>query len=265
LAVTETNSLLVWEQAEMKRSSYEASRVAPAIRATTPRTLKRYTAASADTAYPLEYAFHLVGDARGLNVLDLGCGTGANSSILAARGARVTSMDISPDLLQLAARRVALDGHARAVTPVCGSAHAVPVPDASMDLVFGAAILHHLDLELTAREVLRVLKPGGRAIFMEPTRNSRLLAFLRRLIPYQAPDVSPFERPLRHDEIAAFASGFIRRSSRAFRLPLLPLLRLALPKRHEQRIFDWDRALLRRFPSLGHVATVLVFELQKSE
>jgi SAM-dependent methyltransferase len=264
VAVTETNDLLVWEQAEIKRSSTEASKAA-AIRATTARTLKRYTSAAADSPYPLEYAFHLVGDARGLDVLDLGCGTGANSTILAARGARVTSMDISPDLLELAARRVSLDAFGDVVTTVCGSAHAIPVPDASMDLVFGAAILHHLDLDLTAREVLRVLKPGGRAIFMEPTRNSRVLAFLRRLIPYQAADVSPFERPLRHDEIAAFASAFTLRSARPFRLPLVPLLRLLLPLKAERRVFAWDRALLRRFPALGHVATVMVFELQKQQ
>jgi SAM-dependent methyltransferase len=196
-------------------------------------------------------------------VLDLGCGTGANTAILAARGARVASMDISPDLLVLAARRVALDGFAGAVTTVCGSAHAIPLPDASVDLVFGAAILHHLDLALTAREVHRVLKPGGRAIFSEPIRNSRTVNFVRGLIPYRAPDVSPFERPLRHDEIAAFASGFTLRRSRSFRLPFVPLLRLALPKPLEPRIFAMDRALLRRWPRLDHIATVRVFEIQK--
>jgi len=129
--------------------------------------------------------------------------------------------------------------------------------------VFGAAILHHLDLALTAREVHRVLKPGGRAIFTEPIRNSRVLAFLRRLIPYQAADVSPFERPLRQDEIESFASLFTRQRWRRFRLPLVPLLRLALPKSAERRVFEWDRTLLERWPRLGHFATVSVFELHK--
>jgi SAM-dependent methyltransferase len=259
---TDAHSLLTWERAEIKRSSTEASKAA-AIRPTAAGLLKRYTFNEANTPYPLEYAFHLVGDAHGQRALDLGSGTGANSTLLAARGARVTSMDISPDLLTLAERRVELDGFGDSITTVCGSAHAIPLPSNSLDLVFGAAVLHHLDLALTAQEVYRVLKPGGRAIFMEPTRNSRLLAFLRKLIPYQAADVSPFERPLRDDEIASFSSLFTRQQTRRFRLPFVPLLRLLLPKRFERRIFRWDQALLQRWPRLGYFATVTVFEVQK--
>ena len=262
MAGTETTSLLTWERAEIERSASEASKTPP-VRPTSRAVIARYTAAAPDTPYPLEYAFHLVGDARGLQVLDLGCGNGSNSSILAARGGRVASMDISPDLLALAEQRVRLDGYGDAVTSVCGSAHAIPLPDESVDLVFGAAILHHLDLALTARELHRVLKPGGRAIFQEPIRNSRLLAALRRLIPYRSPDVSPFERPLRQDEIASFAAPFTLRRARSFRLPLLPLLAAVLPKRMESRLYAWDHALLKRWPGLGYLATIMVFEVEK--
>jgi SAM-dependent methyltransferase len=171
-------------------------------------------------------------------------------------------MDISPDLLALAERRVQLDGLGGAITTLCGSAHDVPLPDSSVDVVFGNAILHHLDLELTSREIHRLLKPGGRAIFTEPTRNSRLVAFLRRLIPYQAADVSPYERPLRRDEIASFARRFASFHARSFRLPFVPLLAL-LGKRFETRAFAWDRALLRQFPGLAYFATVTVFEVRK--
>jgi SAM-dependent methyltransferase len=262
VAVTDANSLITWERAEIKRSATEASKTA-AVRPTAASLVKRYTNTRENTPYPLEYAFHLVGDASGQHVLDLGSGTGSNSTLLASRGARVTSMDISPDLLALADRRIELDGFADRITTVCGSAHSIPVPSNSLDLVFGVAILHHLDLTLTSREVHRVLKPGGRAIFVEPTRNSRVLAFLRKLIPYQAADVSPFERPLRDDEIASFSSPFARTRTRRFRLPHVPLLRLLLPRRLEHRVFEWDRALLQRWPRLGYFATVAVFEIHK--
>jgi SAM-dependent methyltransferase len=262
LAATNAQGLLTWEEAEIKRSSTEASRVAAAIRPTSAGVRRRYAAPPADTPYPLEYAYYLLGDVRGQQVLDFGCGTGADSTLIAARGAQVTSMDISPDLLALAERRVELDGLAGSITPLCASAHSIPLPDASVDVVFGNAILHHLDLELTAREVHRVLKPGGRAVFTEPVRNSRILARLRRLIPYQAADVSPFERPLRHDEIEAFAARFSRWHSRPFRLPFVPVVTL-LARRLEAAAYRWDRALLRRFPALGYFATVTVFEVQK--
>lgn len=262
MAATDANGLLTWEQAERNRSSSEASKVAAAIRATSPGVLKRYAAPAADTPYSLEYAYHLLGDVRGLHVLDLGCGTGADSTLLASRGARVTSMDISPDLLELAQRRALLDGVAGSITTTVGSTHQIPLPDESVDVVFGDAILHHVDLQLTAAEVYRVLKPGGRAIFKEPLRNSRIIAFLRKLIPYQQPDVSPFERPLREDEIRGFASRFSSFHARTFELPFVPAVRLTA-KKYEARAFALDKTLQERFPALGYLATVMVFEVRK--
>src|SRR5688572_6376300 len=119
------SDLLLWEQAEVYRSSQEAARAAGGLRATPPDVLHRYRTPPATTVFPLEYAYHLVGDVAGACVLDLGCGTGENASILAASGAHVVAMDISPDLLGLAARRADVDGVA--ITTVCGSAHAIPL------------------------------------------------------------------------------------------------------------------------------------------
>jgi SAM-dependent methyltransferase len=264
MASADSHTLQVWEQAEIERSSGEAARTADGVRPTSPSILKRYASPPADTVYALEYAYHLAGDVRGRHVLDLGCGSGQNAAILAARGARVSAMDISPDLLGLAARRAQLDGLAPAITTLCGSAHAIPLPDASVDLVFGNAILHHLDLDLTSREVHRVLRPGGRAIFKEPMRNSRVIAFLRRLIPYRQPDISPFERPLRHDEIERFAARFSAWRGRSFDLPVVQLAaKVGLAPAALSWLRRWDRRLLDRSPTLGRLASVLVFEVRK--
>jgi SAM-dependent methyltransferase len=260
----DSRHLPVWEQAEIARSASAARKEASAVRPTASATFKRYAATSADTPYPLEYAFHLLGNVSERRVLDLGCGTGANSALLAAAGAHVAAMDISTDLLVLTARRLELDGLRPRVTTMCASAHAIPLPTGSMDVVFGVSILHHLDLTLTAAEVHRVLAPGGRAIFMEPVRNSRTLAALRGLIPYRAPDVSPFERPLRDDDLDAFTSGrFMQRRVRSFRLPFVSLARITGHGR-SARLFEWDRALLQRWPRLQHLAAVRVFELERT-
>jgi len=60
-------------------------------------------------------------------------------------------------------------------------AESLPYADASFDLVVGHAVLHHIpDVELALREVLRVLKPGGRFVFAgEPTEHGDWMA--RRL------------------------------------------------------------------------------------
>jgi SAM-dependent methyltransferase len=131
-------------------------------------------------------------------------------------------------------------------------------------VVFGIAILHHLDLALVSREVHRVLKPGGRAIFQEPVRNSKVIRFLRSLVPYRAPDISPYERPLTDAEVAEFAKGFSRWSVRAFALPhvqigqVLPVLRARVAQ-----LYEWDRRLLRAMPWLTRYASIRVMELVK--
>ena len=54
-----------------------------------------------------------------------------------------------------------------------------------------------------------MLKRGGRAIFQEPVRNSEFVKRIRTMVPYTAPDVSPFERPLtdRFPSLERFATG----------------------------------------------------------
>jgi SAM-dependent methyltransferase len=128
----------------------------------------------------------------------------------------------------------------------------------------GIAILHHLDLNLVSREVHRVLRPGGRAIFQEPVRNSPTLRFLRRLIPYHAPDISPFERPLTDSELHTFAQPFSQTRMRAFCLPhVLIGERLPGVRRHVQALYEADAAALRSLPVLRYYAGIRVFEITK--
>ena len=263
MAATDTQ-MQTWERAEIERSSVEATLTPDAALRVTQRTCERYSAPPADTVYPLEYAYHLLGDVTGKRVVDFGCGSGANTVLLANRGASVVGVDISADLIGLARRRLEVSGRARGAEFVVGSAHDLPFPDDSIDVVFGIAILHHLDLGLVSREVHRVLKPGGRAIFQEPVRNSRILRFLRALIPYRAPDISPFERPLTDDELAAFGRRFSARRSQPFLLPHVQIGQvLPVVRNYWQRLYAMDGALLRAWPSLKHLAGIRVIELTK--
>jgi SAM-dependent methyltransferase len=253
-----------WEHAEVARSSVEASLTPAAALRVGTGIRRRYLNPPEDTAYPLEYAYWLLGDVRSREVLDLGCGSGANTVLLADRGARITGLDLSPDLIDLARQRLAVsDVDAANVRFIVGSAHAIDLPDASVDVVFGMAILHHLDLQQTAAEVWRVLRPGGRAIFQEPVRNSRTIRAIRRLIPYQTPDVSPYERPLTDAEIAAFVKPFRTFRARAFVLPHVALAQVLPGAAHWiPAAYRLDRALLQ-MKSRSHFAGVRVFEVTK--
>lgn len=263
MAATDTQ-MQTWERAEIERSSVEATLTPDAALRVTQGTFERYGAPPADTVYPLEYAYHLLGDVSGKRIVDFGCGSGANTVLLANRGAHVVGVDISADLIALARRRLDVSGRSGGAEFVVGSAHDLPFPDDSIDVVFGIAILHHLDLELVSREVHRVLKPGGRAIFQEPVRNSRILRFVRGLIPYRAPDISPFERPLTDGELAAFGRRFASRKSRPFLLPHVQLGQvLPVVRNFWQQLYAADGALLRHVPSMKHFAGIRVIELTK--
>jgi ubiquinone/menaquinone biosynthesis C-methylase UbiE len=257
-------SIKEWEEAEVKRSAVEATRSREEILPSSEQNIARYLNPPADTPFPLEYSFHLLGDVRGKCVLDLGCGSGVNSALLARRGAKVHAVDISEELVELAKRRVAVNNVSSDVSFIIASAYDIPLPDESVDVVFGAGILHHLDLKLVAREVRRLLRKGGRAIFKEPVRNSRFISYVRRLIPYRSSEVSPFERPLTDQELEAFAECYRRYSSKAFALPHISLCRLLpLAQRYEFSLYRLDRAILNRFQSLDHYATVKVIEMIK--
>jgi ubiquinone/menaquinone biosynthesis C-methylase UbiE len=113
--------------------------------------------------------------------LELGAGTGFFLLNLMQAGliSRGVVTDISPGMVEVACRngeQLGLD-----VTGEVADAESLPFPDETFDLVVGHAVLHHIpDVELAMREVLRVLKPGGRFAFCgEPTQRGDFIA--RRL------------------------------------------------------------------------------------
>jgi ubiquinone/menaquinone biosynthesis C-methylase UbiE len=114
-----------------------------------------------------------------MKALELGCGTGFFTAEIAASGASITAIDISPDLLQEAAENVKADN----VTFLCENAYAMSFPDASFDSVIGSSVLHHLELEQALSEIFRVLKDGGIACFTEPNMLNPQIA-LQKNIPW---------------------------------------------------------------------------------
>ena len=134
-----------------------------------------------------------LGDVTGQTVLDLGCGCGEASVYFAKRGAKVTASDLSPGMLELS-KRVANHHGVSIETAVCGSEQ-LPFPDASFDIVYGANVLHHSDIQKALNEVNRVLKPGGRACFWDPLADNPVINVYRRMAnKVRTPDEHPLTR-----------------------------------------------------------------------
>ncbi len=121
--------------------------------------------AAEDGAYNAHYdrpaVLGLVGDVRGLQVLDAGCGPGIYAEELVDRGASVVGVDVSDDMVELAQRRLGQ----RAGILKADLAEPLPFGDAAFDLVVCALAIHYVaDTAATLREFHRVLRPGGRAV-----------------------------------------------------------------------------------------------------
>jgi ubiquinone/menaquinone biosynthesis C-methylase UbiE len=253
-----------WEHAEVERSAREASETKIEELRLGPDEIARYLNAPADAYFPLEYSFYLLGDVRGKVVLDYGSGSGEDTLLLAARGAHVVSMDLSESLIRLAQRRLQVNNISGNVKFLTGSGHNIPLRDESVDVVFGIAILHHLDLALASAEVHRVLRVGGRAIFQEPIRNSALVRGIRKFVPYRGEDVSPYERPLTDKELSEFAKNFVVARERAFYLPHTRLAQiLPISRKIVHRFLRTDAKAMSTFPSLMYYAGIKVLELLK--
>jgi SAM-dependent methyltransferase len=239
---------------EIERSTAEARRRQTEDLQLSERNKKRYLSPPADTPYPLEYAYHLLGEIKGKRVLDFGCGAGENTAILALRGADVTALDISPDLVKLACKRVELN-HLFARFEVA-SATDTKLADEAFDIVFGKSILHHLDVPAAGREVYRLLQPGGYAVFVEPVRESKLARCYREIVPVRGDEISPAEYPLRESDIINFHERLTLVDSRSFLLPHLKLSK-------KQWAWKVDSYLLKNYAGLRNFARVCVFKHAK--
>ena len=135
--------------------------------------------------------------AKGKDVLEYGCSDGALSVAelkLPGQCRSLTGIDISEVAIATANARCKQDGLTNTQF-MAMNAEVMTFPDQSFDLVFGRAILHHLDLAKCLPEIARVLRPGGIAIFTEPLGHNPVINAVRNRTPdIRTPDEHPFVR-----------------------------------------------------------------------
>lgn len=122
-----------------------------------------------------------LGNINGREVLDLGCGAGYSTLELARLGAKVTALDLSAQGLTATTERIAKAGLAEQVVTVRSSVEQLPFANDSFDLVFAQNFLMHVSAPAVGQEAWRVLKPGGKAVFIEPLAHHPLVRLYRKL------------------------------------------------------------------------------------
>jgi 2-polyprenyl-3-methyl-5-hydroxy-6-metoxy-1,4-benzoquinol methylase len=131
----------------------------------------------------------------GMNVLELGCGTGYFTRELAHSGAHIVAVDVSPELLGIARADLSPPNVSYEIQNVCAMSYG----DSHFDSVVGSSVLHHLEITAALREIYRVLKVDGAIYFTEPNMLNPQIA-IQKNVPWikrklgDSPDETAFFR-----------------------------------------------------------------------
>lgn len=131
------------------------------------------------------YHDYLLGQVPGrcADVLEIGCGAGEFSRLLARRAGRVVAVDLSPRMIRLARERSKPHTNVEFVN---ADVMSYQLPDGQFDCVATLTTLHHLPAEAALRKVRKALRPGGVFVCLDLYRRDGLRDLLQDCAAYPA-------------------------------------------------------------------------------
>ncbi|HLD72435.1 MAG TPA: class I SAM-dependent methyltransferase [Candidatus Nanoarchaeia archaeon] len=211
----------------------------------------------------VDFSYQLLGDIKDKRLLEIACGSGAQALFFCREGAELAAIDISEKSIS-ETRKVLTENNFRQVQVKKMDARALSFQENTFDLVYFNSLLMHIkdeDQDKVIQESLRVLKPGGKLIFIE-TLKHWLFAFpYRTFSPYRhsRPEYIPFKFlkkiQAKHREFYLFSCFF------------LFLFFLIKNKRIVSKLFHAlsriDNFLMQVIPPLRKLSWVTVAWIQK--
>ncbi len=200
-----------------------------------------------------------LGDLQSARVLDYGCGHGIASVVMSRLGAEVTAFDLSGEYVREAHKRA--EANRVPLRCVKADGERLPFPTHYFDRVWGNAILHHLHLPTAGKELSRVLRPGGIAVFCEPWGENPLLNFARSRLPYHGKERTHDEEPLRRWQVRELQGVFPDLEVRGYQL--FSMVRRVVSSRLVNSGLEWcDSVVLSRMPALERFCRYVVLTLR---
>jgi len=140
------------------------------------------------------------------NILDYGCGIGQSlQEVIKFNPKKIVGIDISEVSIQKA--KDSIQKSNSNIELLVDNCEKTKFNDNSFDIIYGSGILHHLDISLCLKEMYRLLKPGGRFLFIEPLGTNPLINFYRKLTPKSR---SKDEHPLINDDFELIKKNFYK-------------------------------------------------------
>lgn len=158
------------------------------------------------TDFLLKYAYLQMGSLENKRILYYGCGVNKEPLLnFISQGAYVVAVDLSSEAINIMKGFINEQGVNKKAEALEMDAENLSFGDATFDVVFGTAVLHHLDIIKSSAEIIRVLKIGGKAIFVEPLGMNPLINLYRLMTPK---DRTKDEHPLKHRDLNLLKKNF---------------------------------------------------------
>ena len=208
----------------------------------------------------IEHSYALLGSIHGKKILEVGCGTGAQTVEFARQGALVTAIDVSTESVEQASKMARENGVSADVLVMNGEQ--LHFEDGLFDIIYIDAVLMHADPEKVLREASRVCREEGRVLVLEPLQyNPFSLPYRLFFSPYKK--TKPHYMTLR--KFKAFQKYFRTMQHKEFyffSVLLFPFYSRGVP-RMSGVVEAMDTATLRALPFLRHLSWITVVEYRK--
>jgi len=224
---------------------------------TRDRAVKFYTSVSKSRDF---YDDFLRSHCLQKDVLEYGCGPGYEALFIAKSASSVTGIDISDTAIEQA-KEMARQEQITNATFRAMDAEAMDFSDESFDLICGMGILHHLDLDKSLSEIARTLRPGGKAIFIEPLGHNPFINLYRKITPNLRTED---EHPLLAKDLKSMQSYFSKIEPHYFHfhsIMAVPFRKLPGYTLLLKTLDAADRALFKLFPFARKYAWQVVIVL----
>jgi ubiquinone/menaquinone biosynthesis C-methylase UbiE len=213
------------------------------------------------TSIQLHYENMISLDCEGKKILEYGCGLGSYAFYLAEKKANVYGIDISDIAIKHAhdtakKRDVSIDFRVM-------NAENLEFPAETFDIICGSSILHHLELSKAVKEIYRVLRKGGKAVFIEPLGHNPIINLFRWMTPKMR---STDEHPLKMEDLKFISKQFLAVQIKhyyLFSLFTFPFQNNRYCKKVARYLEGIEKNLFDRFPFIKKLSWQVIIVLCK--
>ena len=212
----------------------------------------------------IHYASMEYGIISDMTILDIGCGEGKMSLFFAMHDANVIGIDKRSSALKQANELLKTHSLEKQCLFIKGFGEKIPLPDASVDIIYSRSTIQYMDRPTALEEYFRVLRPEGKVILIENLPHNPIIyvyRIVRRLTSWSEKKksyINSIRGYITHSEISDYSNRFEKAYRKEFHLfrmiSIYSSRRLAFIRHIDTLVGSLDTLLLKYIPGLKRLA-----------